>query len=115
MKTIPEHFVKNGFHYRLLKRTEVGAIYTQSTIEVLPDDGKVCAYEVVRIRVREERTVNASSNPGRPQSFTIAGGEYLPSTNEWGTHGWTYSTLTQALLRLCEIGASNKSKSSAAA
>ena len=76
-KTIPLLFTKPGFRYRLIERIADVAIYEQRFIS-----GGLAAYEVVRIRVREERRIGNS---------VIEAGEYLPSSEEWGRHGWTYS------------------------
>lgn len=94
MNTIPDTYAKNGYHYRLVKRTDRGAIYSQSTVPNLPLNGKACAYEVVRVRVRTERQFGA---------VTINAGEYLPSTNDWGRYGWTFPDLEGAEAKLAEI------------
>lgn len=99
MNTIPAHFAKNGYHYQLLERTPHAALYSQSTVPNLPPAGKACAYEVVRVRVRPERKASATMG-----GFTFPGGEYLPNTEEWGRHGWTFPTLDGAKVRLGEIG-----------
>ncbi len=105
MNTIPDHFTKNGYHYRLIERTAVGAIYSQSTVENLPPNGKACAYEVVRVRVRKERQTSAKMG-----GFSFPGGEYLPGSNEWGRHGWTFDSLAKAQERLNAISATPHQK-----
>lgn len=97
---IPTQFRKNGWHYKLVARTERGAIYSQSSLPDLPANGKACAYEVVRVRTREARTMTTKSG-----SFDFPAGEYLPHTEEWGRHGWTCATLPRAVERLNEISA----------
>jgi hypothetical protein len=98
MKTIPDRFTKNGWFYKLVERTPLGAIYSQSKHPDLPPNGVAAAYEVMHVRVREGRTIKT-----RTVDWDIQGGEYLPSTEEWGTHGWTCSDLPRARYRLAEI------------
>ena len=102
MNTIPTTYSKNGWNYKLLKRTDKGAIYTQSKVQDLPLDGKPAAWEVVRIRVREEKTIKTTKD-GQPSEYTIKAGEYLPHSEEWGSQGWTFVTLEGAEARLAEI------------
>ncbi len=110
MNTIPERFTKSGYHYRLLERTAVGAIYSQSTVPDLPPNGKACAYEVVRVRIRKERTATAKMG-----AFNFPAGEYLPGSNEWGRQGWTFETLAKARERLNAISATPHQKPAAKA
>jgi hypothetical protein len=84
MKVIPDSFQKNGWNYRLVERSDRFAIYNQ---------GGGSAFELVRIRTRE-----ASDTP----HFKIEAGEYLPTTNEWGRHGWTHHTLERARSAMAE-------------
>ena len=76
MKTLPLAFDKDHFAYAQIDRSPTAAIYSQS------QDGKVVAYEVVRIRVKAADEVMGRQVPER---------EVYPSSREWGTYGWTYS------------------------
>lgn len=94
MNTIPETFGKNGYAYALVKRTPSAAIYSQTH-----NSGRILAYELHRVRTRDERKFGET---------TIKAGEYLPSTEEWGRFGWTYSgnsAFEAAEARMMAIGA----------
>lgn len=86
-KTIPTAYSKNGWNYRLLLREGDYAIYGQ---------GGTSAYELVHVRSR-----GASSYVAAGKAVTIEAGEYLPNTNEWGRHGWTYHTRDEAVDAMC--------------
>lgn len=81
-----------------MERTPTGAIYSQSMVPDLPVTGKASAYEVMRVRVRKARQASAKMG-----GFSFAAGEYLPGSNEWGRHGWTFETLAKAQTRLNAI------------
>ncbi len=93
MNTIPQTYTKNTWDYRLIERTAQGAIYSQSR-----KGGRVTDWEVVRIRTRKGRTITTPTG-----SYEIKAGEYLPTTEEWGTHGWTFTSLAGARDRLNAI------------
>lgn len=76
MKPIPNNFRKNGYDYRLLEREGNVAIYEQ----VKPN--RVYAFEVVKIRSSKARSAFG-------HDFEAA--ERLPSDDDWGTLGKTYS------------------------
>jgi hypothetical protein len=77
MKTIPQTFQKNGYDYTLVTRRGMTAIYEQRAA------GRIAAYEVHRIKIVKPATVHGKS---------FEGGETLPTTQEWGKNGWTFST-----------------------
>jgi hypothetical protein len=95
MNTIPTRYSKHGWRFKLVERTAKAAIYSQSRHPDLPEGGKASAYELVRIRKRKERTFERAG-----VSVKVEAGEYLPSTEEWGSQGWTFPTLGQARDRL---------------
>lgn len=84
-RTAPTEYRENGWRYRQLRRTGNIAIYSQ---------GGSAAFEVVRIR-----TAPAKRFLGR----MLSGGEYLPSTSEWGRHGWTFRTLREAEAKMAML------------
>jgi hypothetical protein len=81
MKTIPSVYGKNGYAYNLLCRLKNVAIYEQKK------KGKLFAYEVVKIRIRKG---------GVQFGKEAEAAEYLPSNEDWGTHGKTYSLSGQS-------------------
>ncbi len=76
-KTIPTAFRRPAYLFTLVERTAGGALYAQRT-----ESGRLVAFEVHRIRCREERRIGG---------HVIEAGEYLARSEEWGRHGWTYS------------------------
>jgi len=83
-KPLKESFSRKGFTYTVVKREGDKAIYEQKSGK------KILAYEVIKIR--------------RHNGYTIAGvfmepAETYPSDNDWGTFGWTYSSLEQATVK----------------
>ena len=79
MKPIPNNFRKNGYDYTLLERQGMIAVYEQHR------DERTFAYEVVKIRLRPAREIGGK---------TLEASERLPSDEDWGTLGKTY-TLSQ--------------------
>ena len=76
MKPIPNTFQKNGYDYTLLERQGNVAVYEQHR------DERTFAYEVVKIRPRPAREFNG---------VKLEAAERLPSDEEWGTWGKTYT------------------------
>jgi len=91
---IPDRFTKPGFTYRLVERTANTAIYEQADRET----GAVAAYEAMVIqRTRQDRTFPDGS-------FSCAGSEFLPSSEQWGRFAWTTQTIVLARERLTKNG-----------
>lgn len=88
MKTLETNFKKNGFDYELVKRNNAAAIFAQKS------EGKVIAYETIRIKIWQDRTL---------RNRILEGGEYYPPTGTWGTDGFTYHFLHQAEKRFESI------------
>jgi len=76
-KTIPTAFRRPAYLFTLVERTAGAVLYAQRS-----ESGRLVAYEVHRVRCREERRIG---------SRVIEAGEYLARSEEWGRHGWTYS------------------------
>lgn len=74
---LPATFTKNGYCYRMVARTPTAAIYEQRF-----RSGGLAAYEVIRVRRRAEKRIGITILPAR---------EVLPSNEEWGRWGWTFS------------------------
>jgi len=77
-----------GFEYTQLKRLGDVAIYRQSK-KGLPD-----GYEVVRIQKHEAFSAFGKDFPA---------GESYPSSQQWGSDGWTYRTLEDAEQKFQEL------------
>jgi hypothetical protein len=82
MKTIPTEFTKLGFHHRQVWREGELAIF-----ERFQDGQIVPHYEAVRIRVGVGHPMSADA--GLPV-------EVYPSSEAWGTSGFTAGTLERA-------------------
>jgi hypothetical protein len=83
MKILAEKFTKKGFKHVLFKREGDVAIYKRCPIESL----KRIHYEVVIISRHEGISIEGNY---------IEPGELYPSGSQWGTMGWTCSTLEEA-------------------
>ena len=77
MKPIPQTFSKNGYRYELECRSAHACVYRQ-----IHRTGRLVAYEVMIIRQECGFTI-------RDRQF----GDYekLPSNEDWGSYGWTFS------------------------
>lgn len=87
MKPIETEFRKNGFHHKQLKRVGNVAIY-----ERWADGHSKRHYEVVMIQFNGARSF--------PNGTTYPASEGYPSSEQWGTYGWTYATLQNAMVKL---------------
>jgi hypothetical protein len=96
MKTIPEKYEgrgkgdQKGFSFELLQRSSTNAVYIKR-------GHGGASYEAMRIRTHKK--------PLFIQGIQIAeaGDEFLPSSNQWGQYGWTFSTLEQAQAKFNEM------------
>lgn len=86
MKTISEKFTKKGFRHSLLKREGDVAIFKRSPVE----SPKRIHYEVVIITRHEGISIEGNY---------IEPGELYPSGSQWGSMGWTCSSLEEAEVR----------------
>jgi hypothetical protein len=84
---LPETFRKGQWHFSQVARAGDVALYRCSRLY----DGPAGAvhYEVVRLHVHGERTL--------PSGAVRAAGEEYPPSSSWGTRGWTYDRLADAL------------------
>ena len=77
VRPIPDTFKKNGYSYRLLRRSERVCIYEQ-----WQGSGRLAAYEVMIIRIDRARKCRGRNFPET---------ERLGSNEDWGKYGWTFS------------------------
>ena len=89
MREIPQQYNKYGFTHTLIERDGNVAIYEQRK-----PTHTSSYYEVVIIRKR--KTDNDFAG-------TKAGDEYLPSTSEWGSYGWSYTSIESAREKMSKI------------
>lgn len=78
----------------MVKRSEVAALYTQSWQRDLKNPTDATAFEVVLLRI-DKPTINGA--------IKYAGGERLPTDQDWGTYGWTLPSLARALEKFDEV------------
>lgn len=83
MKLIAEKFTKKGFRHSLHKREGDVAIYKRSPVE----SPKRIHYEVVIISRHDGISIEGNY---------IEPGELYPSGSQWGSMGWTCSTVEDA-------------------
>ncbi len=81
MRTIPQSYQKHSYTFELIERGPKAALYRQ-----IHKTGVPVAFEVVKVRTRGESTFERAG-----LKTVVEAGEYLPSTEEWGRFGWTYS------------------------
>lgn len=87
MKPLPEQYELNKWHYKVLKRDGDVVLVSQSKVENLPASGTAAAYEVFVVQKQKAREFMASGKP-----IVLEAKEMPPSTELWGTLGWTYPT-----------------------
>jgi len=95
IRKLPEKVKKNGFEYRLVKRTDERAIYSQHA-----GLGQVIAYEVFKIKLGDLRKAKKRWADMRKEQFNEADYEEFyekfPSDEDFGKTAWTYSKLAEA-------------------
>ena len=89
MKKIPDKYIRKPFTLTLIRRKRNVALYVQTCPEWVRKN-----YEVVLVRTRL-----------KDNDFTgvKAGDEYLPSPEDWGSYGWTYTNIVEAEERFKEL------------
>lgn len=89
MKPLPLEFESGGFQYRQLRRVGDVVLLEQSQ-----SHWRRPRYEVCIVRKRPDRKIAGKCIPAR---------ECLPSSEAWGTYGWTYQYLEKAEARFRQI------------
>lgn len=84
MKKLEKTFTKKGFTYTQHKRVGMRAIYVQRRVEA---DAQQEWYEVIVIK---------SHNGYEIAGNNIPASEIYPSSTQWGSLGWTFSSLQDA-------------------
>jgi hypothetical protein len=83
MKILEKEFKYNGFLFTQVVRLADKAVYKKRNIS-----GKAVSFEVIRIK---------SHNGYEIGGVKIAPSEVYPSSSQWGTFGWTYTKLEDAM------------------
>ena len=94
MKTIPTEFHRSGYDCRLIERRKNFALYELTHRAT----GKVISWEVMRVQ-RFKRAVIIPGGVSRDE-----GDEFLPSTEKWGSEGWTFQKRALALQYIAKKG-----------
>jgi hypothetical protein len=84
IKPLPETKNKNGCHYKLVKRTEKTAMYSQQYIIDREIQDKIVGYEIFKIKITPAKEFKGVLFPEREQ---------FPRDEDFGQTAWTYSTL----------------------
>lgn len=87
IKRLSKTFTRNRYQFDQLCRTDNTAIYTQHI------KGRQKAFEVVVITVASRKVVKVN---GRVAWEACPSYECYPSSEAWGTSGWTYTTEADA-------------------
>lgn len=93
MKTLPESFEKKGFLHKQEYRHENVAVYKRWKPDWKPHWETI----LVRVAPASKFTVDEVKN-GQVRTRTIEReeGEVYPSSEQWGTFGWTYGSFEDA-------------------
>jgi hypothetical protein len=83
MKRLPRKFTKHRYQFEQLCRTENTAIYLQHI------NGREKSFEVIIIRVADRKPVKSG---GKVEWADCQPYECYPSSDTWGSCGFTYST-----------------------
>lgn len=86
IKALKEEVNKNGFMYKLVKRNEDRAIYSQHTAL-----GQTCAYEVFKIK---KGKLHPKSSEEDLKNYDLS--ERFPRDEDFGKTAWTYPSLKKA-------------------
>jgi len=82
---LQKEFTTGGFDFRQMKRTDKWALYEKRR-------GGSVSYEIIKIRSKKENKAKIAG-----KEITFKGGEYYPSTLEFGDFGWAFIELRNAL------------------
>jgi len=88
MQPLPETFTRGDYHYRMVERTDKTAIFEQLF------EGTHVAFEAILIKKEKERNIMGKKYPPA---------EVFPSTEKWGTYGFTTHTLENARARAAQL------------
>lgn len=88
MEPLKTEFVHDGFNYQQMNRTGRYALFEQSR------GGRIVAYEVIRVQRLPEEQIRGKLYPAR---------EKYPRSEQWGTDGWTATSLAAARRKMDQV------------
>ncbi len=100
MNTVPTEFDQNGFHHSLVHRRGQVACYRRTR-----KGGKARHFETVIIRTHKESVIQTAKGP-----FVYPAGEHYPSSERWGTDGFTFNDEAAAMRKMASIEAQLSAK-----
>jgi hypothetical protein len=91
-EVLPIRFQKLGWHFEQVAREHDVAIYRRWKLY----DGREGAvhYEVIRLVTQKARTT---------RMLSVQAKELYPSSNSWGSRGWTFKTLPEARAKYASL------------
>ena len=97
---LSKSFTKDKFNFRQLKRSAKTALYEKSK-------GDSRSYEVIRIKTsaKDYQFPSRTNKDGEEiqGSFRPAGSEAYPSSEDWGTYGFSYTNRDTASAKYREL------------
>lgn len=98
MKLLPLTLRSDGFDLEQVTRDANFAVYKQKK------DDLSTAYEVIRIEKHKAAKFKRFDRQRNEEvEITVEEGEGYPRTESWGTWGWTFRTLDEAMARFSEL------------
>jgi len=88
-KTLSPHFAKNGFIFEQVERRGDFAVFRK-----FKERGKSESFEAIKITRHEGYTIAGVSIPA---------GECYPSSEQWGTNGFTFTDPIAALAKMAQL------------
>ena len=92
---LAEKFTSTGYDFRQMKRKGKWALYEKRR-------GASVSYEIIEVRDRKETKATIGGN-----AVTFKGGEYYPSTSDFGEFGWAFMELRNALQEYVTLSGDN--------
>lgn len=114
MKTLEKEFSKTmapmGYkvRYEQLQREGNVAIYKRTAPEWVD-------YEVIRIRQSKAGEMKVKDDDGKETTVKFEAAEHYPTSNAWGTDGFTFKTEDGARIKACHLAAEEEEKAAAKA
>lgn len=101
---LPKTKSKNGYAYRLVRRSANAAIYEQKIEkEINGDVGKVVGYEVFVISVGKPYSLVQKHGKKKGQVYNYPAAEKFPGNEDFGKSAWSYTSLEAANNKFNEI------------
>lgn len=101
---LPQTKLKNGYTYKLVKRTDKVAMYSM-TNEKFPEDTST-GYEVFLIAVGKAYSLVQKNGKGKGKVYNYPAAEKFPGNEDFGKTAWTYTNLetaTKMFDGLCKV------------